>query len=158
MHLRTATLASVTIFRLCLSSNTYLVVKSRQRLQSNLWRKEDEQSSSFSPHQSRVWTQNVHSHSQVCGLPSRAYYTTTSTRNSGPSSAQGGVWNVSSYQHSPSFNAACLGFGSGSCSGLKWPHERSRSDSTRVALLPRWQSCVDGQALVTHTSYATLCL
>jgi len=80
MHLRTATLASVTVFRLCLSSNTYLVVKSRQRLQSNLWRKEDEQSSSFSAHQSRVSTQNVYSHSQVYGLPSRAYYTTTSTR------------------------------------------------------------------------------
>ena len=42
--------------------------------------KVDQQSSSFSPHQSPAPTQNVHSHSQMCGLPSRAYYTTTSTR------------------------------------------------------------------------------
>jgi len=39
MHLRTPTLAGVTVFRVCLSSNTHLVVKSRQRLQSNLRRR-----------------------------------------------------------------------------------------------------------------------
>jgi len=39
MRLRSANLAGVTVFRLCLSSNTQLVVKSRQRLQSNLRRR-----------------------------------------------------------------------------------------------------------------------